>query len=238
MRKVVIIIISLFVFNNVYAETSLQSAKFSKCIDGDTAYLIIDDKDIKVRFLAIDTPETVDTNKPEETFGKEASDFTCNMLTNANEIIIETENSYSVDKYGRTLGWVWIDGKLLQDEIVKNGLGQVAYIYGKYKYTESLCLHQKEAENNKLNVWALESYVKGYCKTISLENVTDNIDYNKINDSLENLHNLENKFNKFSKYEEKFSKYVEDNEEKLSQIFLYVFIVITIGAMVYKEFKK
>ena len=47
------------------------------CIDGDTAKFVIDVKEEKVRFLGIDTPES--TNYV-ETYGKEASEYTCNLL--------------------------------------------------------------------------------------------------------------------------------------------------------------
>ena len=145
MKKVVVFVLSLFIFNFVNAES--DKALFSKCVDGDTAYFLVNENEIKVRFLAIDTPESVSTNVSEQPFGKEASDYTCNKISNANEIVLEYEKN-KTDKYGRTLAWVWVDGSLLQEELIKNGYGQVAYIYGKYKYTDSLCKVQKYAINN------------------------------------------------------------------------------------------
>lgn len=63
-------------------------AKLVKCIDGDTAHFEINGKVYKTRFLYIDTPES---NVKVEPFGNEATDFSCGMLQNGKEIILETD---------------------------------------------------------------------------------------------------------------------------------------------------
>ena len=98
MKKIVVFVLSLFIFNFVNAES--DKALFSKCVDGDTAYFLVNENEIKVRFLAIDTPESVSTNVSEQPFGKEASDYTCNKISNADEIVLEYEKN-KTDKYGR-----------------------------------------------------------------------------------------------------------------------------------------
>ena len=75
MKKIIIFIFCFLFINNVYGSTTIQKGTFSKCVDGDTAYFIVDGKEEKFRFLAIDTPETVSTTVSEEPFGKDASDF-------------------------------------------------------------------------------------------------------------------------------------------------------------------
>lgn len=139
--------------------------KFNKCVDGDTAIFNVNGSEEKFRFLAIDTPETVHPTKGEEAYGKDASEYTCTKLTNAKTIEIEYEDS-KIDKYGRSLGWVWIDGALLQKEIIENGLGEVAYIYGNYKYTNLLCETQKTALTNKVGIWKDEKRKEGYCSSL------------------------------------------------------------------------
>lgn len=124
----------------------------NKCVDGDTAWFNLENKKIKARFLAIDTPES--TNKIEE-YGKEASKFTCDLLNNASHIQIEyDDNSDKQDKYNRELVWVFVDEKLLQELVVKEGLAEVKYIYGDYKYLDQVNLALKEAKKNKLNLWS------------------------------------------------------------------------------------
>lgn len=128
--------------------------KFSDCVDGDTAKFIYKDEEITARFLAIDTPETVHPTKDEEAYGKEASEYTCNSLKEADKIVLEfDEDSDEKDKYGRYLVWVFVDGNLLQEKLISKGLASVAYLYGDYKYTEKLESAEQVAEENKLGIW-------------------------------------------------------------------------------------
>lgn len=153
MKKALIILLSLCLINNVNAR---EIVTVSKCVDGDTAWFYLDGKEIKTRFLAIDTPES--TNKI-EAYGKEASNFTCDKLTNAKKIEIEyDENSDKTDKYNRDLVWVFVDNELLQNLIIKEGLGEVAYLYGDYKYTNLLQKSQLEAQEKKMNIWSTTDY--------------------------------------------------------------------------------
>lgn len=153
MKKALIILLSLCLINNVNAR---EIVTLSKCVDGDTAWFYLDEKEIKTRFLAIDTPES--TNKI-EAYGKEASNFTCDKLTNAKKIEIEyDENSDKTDKYNRDLVWVFVDNELLQNLIIKEGLGEVAYLYGDYKYTNLLQKSQLEAQEKKINIWSTTDY--------------------------------------------------------------------------------
>ena len=149
------IIISLLFITNAEASEKIE-VTLSKCVDGDTAWFILDGEEIKTRFLAIDTPESTNEIEP---FGKEASNYTCDLLTNANKIEIEyDENSDKLDKYDRHLVWVFVDDKLLQDLIIQQGLGQVDYIYGDYKYLTTLEASELIAKNNQIGMWQGTSY--------------------------------------------------------------------------------
>lgn len=149
MKTLFSIFISFLFIVNVDAQK--LEVTLDKCVDGDTAWFYLDNEEIKARFLAIDTPEST-TKK--EAFGKEASDFTCNLLKNANKIEIEyDDNSDKLDKYDRHLVWVFVDDNLLQDLIIKNGLGEVEYIYGDYKYTSILEASEILAKTNRVGMW-------------------------------------------------------------------------------------
>lgn len=154
MKKILVFILMFFISINMCSAEERIKVVLDSCIDGDTANVLLDDNTIKIRFLAIDTPETKHPTIGEEPFGREASEFTCNKLTNASKIEIEYDaNSDKVDKYNRHLVWVWIDDYLLQDEIIKEGLAEVAYLYGDYKYTGTLEDHQTNAQVNKIGIW-------------------------------------------------------------------------------------
>lgn len=134
-----------------------ETVTLEKCIDGDTAtFKDSSGNSYKTRFLAIDTPETVHPTKGEQPYGKEASNYTCNTLTSASSIQLETDSNSDIkDRYGRLLAWVYVDGKLLQESLVEQGLAKVAYLYGDYKYTEQLKVVESNAKTSKLGVWSI-----------------------------------------------------------------------------------
>lgn len=161
-------LILIFSFSNVEAESDV--VKLSKCVDGDTARFIIKDREYSTRFLAINTPELKHGSRKEEPYAKKASNYTCNKLRQAKKIVLEYDpNSDKEDKYGRKLAWIFVDGKLLQEELVEKGYAEVKYLYGDYKYTDSLKIAQLKAKSKKLNIWSDK-------KTSDLEDeVIDNI---------------------------------------------------------------
>lgn len=139
-------------------ELSREQIEFSKCTDGDTAHFIIDGKDTTVRFLAIDTPETKHPEKDVQKYGTEASEFTCDAISNAKTIRLEYEADNKVDKYDRTLAWVFVDEQLLQSMLLEQGLAQIAYVYDDYEYLSQLKRVELEAKNAKLGIWESQSW--------------------------------------------------------------------------------
>lgn len=159
MKKILTFIICLFV-STLVVDAKKITVKFDSCVDGDTAKFLYKNEIITTRFLAIDTPETKHPTKPVEAWGKEASDYTCNKIKNANKIVLEyDDNSDEVDKYNRHLAWVWVDNKLLQKELISKGYAKVAYLYGNYKYTKELQEIEKTAIDKKLGIWSDDSKV-------------------------------------------------------------------------------
>lgn len=154
-KRLILILLLVFIFPSVTFAQEKQSVTLSACVDGDTAKFVANNEIIKVRFLAIDTPETKHPTKKEEPYGKEASDFTCNKLKTASKIELEYDsNSEKTDKYGRYLAWIFVDDNLLQVDLVKNGLAQVAYLYGDYKYTSLLKENEQTAKTNNVGMYS------------------------------------------------------------------------------------
>ena len=144
----------MFIPLNISANERVK-VTLDKCVDGDTAWFIVDNESKKVRFLAINSPESTTTK---EYYGKEASDYTCDILTKATTVEIEYDsNSQKLDKYGRLLGWIFADNELLQSSLVRNGYAKVDYLYGKYTYTSVLHEDQKVAQDNLLGIWNTEA---------------------------------------------------------------------------------
>jgi micrococcal nuclease len=84
-------------------------------VDGDTIDVDIDlGFDIsltkRVRLAGIDTPESRTTDKAEKVLGLEVKNLLKETLKTAKNIVIRTEKPDSTEKYGRILGWLFIDG--------------------------------------------------------------------------------------------------------------------------------
>ena len=101
-------------------------------IDGDTIDVEIDlgfDISIKkrVRLAGIDTPESRTTNKEEKVLGLEVKELLKKKLKAASNIVIRTEKPDSSEKYGRVLGWLYLDG---DGESVNHALIAGGYAWG------------------------------------------------------------------------------------------------------------
>lgn len=148
-----------------------ETVTLKKCVDGDTARFVLDGEDTSVRFLAVNAPEYTKEKQP---YGKEASELVCTLLSEANTIELEYDDgSDKRDKYDRVLAWVYVDGVRVQDELVKQGLAEVKYLYGDYAYTDVLQDLEKNAKQQQLNMWSDgEGETKGDVKTWITTGVT------------------------------------------------------------------
>jgi micrococcal nuclease len=89
--------------------------KVTNVVDGDTIDVEIDlGFDIsfssRVRLAGIDTPESRTTNKAEKILGLEAKEYVKSKIKDAKDVVIKTEKMDSSEKYGRILGWLFLDG--------------------------------------------------------------------------------------------------------------------------------
>lgn len=130
--------------------TTKYAAKLDKCVDGDTANFKINGKVTKTRFLFIDTPEYTTTK---EKYGKEASNYTCSKLKKAKKITLELDGKDKYDKYNRMLAWVWVDGKLLQEDITKAGWVEDFYDYGTYRHETKIRNAMSYAKKNNKGIY-------------------------------------------------------------------------------------
>jgi micrococcal nuclease len=102
--------------------------KVTKVVDGDTIDVEIDlGFDIsfssRVRLAGIDTPESRTTDKMEKALGLEAKAYLKHEIDYAKSVVIKTEKMDSSEKYGRILGWVFLDGSTvsLNEKMISDG---------------------------------------------------------------------------------------------------------------------
>jgi micrococcal nuclease len=101
-----------------------EKALVSKVVDGDT--IVLADGRV-IRYLGINTPETVDLESPVECYGPEASQRN-KELVGGREVELMS-GIEELDKYGRHLKYVFADGVFVNAELIEEGYA-TAYIYG------------------------------------------------------------------------------------------------------------
>jgi micrococcal nuclease len=102
--------------------------KVENVVDGDTIDVLIDlGFDIlfqsRVRLAGIDTPESRTRDLKEKALGLESKEYLKKALKDAKSVVIKTEKMDSSEKYGRILGWVYINGDTvsLNDMMINDG---------------------------------------------------------------------------------------------------------------------
>ncbi len=133
---------------------SRQKYLVSKVTDGDTVEL---SNGQKVRFVGIDTPETVDPRRSVGCFGKQASNENKKLLE-GKEVILEKDVS-ETDKYNRLLRYVYLplpDGSLLfiNDYLVREGFAKVYTYPPDVKFNEQFLQAEREARAQNRGLWA------------------------------------------------------------------------------------
>ncbi|WAW14571.1 thermonuclease family protein [Peptostreptococcus equinus] len=145
--------------NNTFVE-----AKVSKVVDGDTIEVLVNNQTYKLRMIGIDTPETFHPSKSVQFYGKEASDFTKNNLSD--KTVYLQKDVSDTDKYGRLLRYVWIarpsSNEPSQEEIitsmynaklVKEGYAHASTYQPDSKYSSIFASLQNEAQSKSLGLW-------------------------------------------------------------------------------------
>jgi micrococcal nuclease len=97
-------------------------------VDGDTIDVIIDlGFDIlfasRVRLAGIDTPESRTKDLVEKALGLESKEYLKKYLKDAKSVVIKTEKMNSSEKYGRILGWLYVNGdtESVNDKMINDG---------------------------------------------------------------------------------------------------------------------
>ena len=128
--------------------------KLTGVVDGDTIDVDIDlgfnvCYSQRVRLAGIDTPESRTKDKFEKSLGLEAKEYVKTKLKDAADIVIKTELPDSSEKYGRILGWLYVNGdkKSINEQMIEDGY---AWSYmGETKVKDFAVLAEKRKKSGK-----------------------------------------------------------------------------------------
>jgi len=135
---------------------NLQQEKVTRVIDGDTIEL---ETGQKVRYIGINTPETVDPRKTTECFGLESSQKN-KELVEGKTVRLEKDVS-ETDKYGRLLRYVYLmpgnvgsDQIFVNDYLVRQGFAYESTYPPDVKYQNQFTSAQQEAMSKNIGLWS------------------------------------------------------------------------------------
>ena len=127
-----------------------------KVVDGDTIDVRLNGQVKRLRYIGVNTPETVDPRRGVECFGKEASEEN-KKIVGGQTVFLEKDVS-DTDRYDRLLRYVYLSlntGEMLlvNDYLVREGFAQVSTYPPDVKYVERFKDAENEARNNNKGLW-------------------------------------------------------------------------------------
>lgn len=128
-----------------------QRVQVLSVTDGDTIRVSIEGRSTPVRYIGIDTPETVDPRTTVQCFGQQATAANRRLVEGRT---IELEKDVSeTDKYDRLLRYVWIDGKMVNEELVRDGYARSSSYPPDVKYQDRFRALEAEARAAGRGLW-------------------------------------------------------------------------------------
>jgi micrococcal nuclease len=126
-----------------------------RVVDGDTIVIDRGYSEESLRYIGMDTPETVSPNDPVEWMGRESTEAN-RRLVEGREVVLERDVS-ETDQYGRLLRYVWVrDGSnwtFVNLALLAAGLAQVATYPPDVKYVDVYLAVQQTARSQGLGLW-------------------------------------------------------------------------------------
>jgi micrococcal nuclease len=123
----------------------------TRVIDGDTIDVLIDGVETRVRYIGIDTPETVHPNKLVECFGEEASDKNKELVLDKKVRLVK--DTSDKDKYGRLLRYVYTEDVFVNKYLIENGYANAVTYPPDVAFSDELKEVEKIARQNKYGLW-------------------------------------------------------------------------------------
>jgi micrococcal nuclease len=127
----------------------------TKVVDGDTIWVDNNGQRMKIRMIGLDTPESVDPRKPVQCFALEVSAQAKTILA-GHSVYLETDPSQdSVDRYGRTLAYVWTtSGRLFNLDMIADGYAHEYTYYLPYRYQQVFRAAEDDAQAQERGLWS------------------------------------------------------------------------------------
>ena len=153
--------------STIRVPSDLTPARVTRVVDGDTIEVEIDGQTFKLRYIGIDTPETVDPRQPVQCFGREASERN-QQLVGGRPVGLERDVS-DTDDFGRLLRYVWLEGRMVNAAMVEEGYAMASTYPPDVKYAAMFAELQIQARQTGRGLWG------AVCQTPARPPLTDGV---------------------------------------------------------------
>ncbi len=121
-------------------------------VDGDTIKVRLDGgRTERVRYIGIDTPESVKPNTPVQCFAKKASHYNASLVT-GRAVTLRTD-AEERDRYGRLLAYVYADGRFVNRELVAHGYARTLTIPPNVAHADEFASLARRAREAGMGLW-------------------------------------------------------------------------------------
>jgi micrococcal nuclease len=123
-----------------------------RVVDGDTIVVREPKGEVRVRLIGVDTPESVKPGSPVECFAVAASKYARHALTNT---LVRLEYDVDrLDRYGRTLAYVWVGSTMFNEQLVRDGYAVVETVPPDVRYAERFLAAERDARRHDRGLWS------------------------------------------------------------------------------------
>jgi len=126
-------------------------ASVTRVVDGDTVEVRLDGQEEDVRYIGVDTPETVKPDTPVQCFGPQASAFNHRLVEGRRvRLVFGVERR---DVYGRLLAYVYLGRRFVNAELLRRGLARTLTIPPNDRYAERFKRLEVAAARSGRGLW-------------------------------------------------------------------------------------
>jgi micrococcal nuclease len=136
------------------AAGSTQTARVLRVVDGDTILVTVHGAKERVRYIGMDTPETVKPGAPVGCFGKKASAENKRLVAGRDVRLVA--DAEARDRYGRMLAYVYraSDGLFVNAELVRHGYATPLSIAPNVRYAARFRTLARAARRDGRGLWS------------------------------------------------------------------------------------
>ena len=131
-----------------------STARVVQVVDGDTIRVVEDGREEAVRYIGVDTPESVKPGSPVECFGRAASRANQELVEGERVRLVEDTEAH--DRYGRRLAYVYRDrdGLFVNAELVRRGFATAATFPPNVAHADEFAVLARAARRDQRGLWS------------------------------------------------------------------------------------